>query len=117
LMIFNEPDDKIYSITEEEAVGSCVATKFFNITGDTGGRTGLIRSVSIRYKSAVELTVKCYLNGSSSSTTIGTLAVSPNIITSKMAIRLRCHSFKIEIIDTTTTTNETEIYNIKLETN
>ena len=117
LMIFNESDDKIYSITEEEAVGSCVATKFFNITGDTGGRTGLIRSVSIRYKSAVELTVKCYLNGSSSSTTIGTLAASPNIITSKMAIRLRCHSFKIEIIDTTTTTNETEIYNIKLETN
>jgi len=235
LMIFNESDDSIYTINQEtfagESVHCCVATKFFNITGYTGGRTGLIRSVSIRYKSAVALIVRCYLNGSTtvavkdelapaltqtywdtvagwdlsgstlnhssagagaitpltalsviagqvykveitlSACTVGTcsytlggttgtslaaattytdyiiasttgdltftpsaasarfvisavsvkqiyggsLAISSSIATVKMALRLKAHSFKIEVVDLTSSTSETEIYDMKLE--
>ena len=235
LMVFNESDDSLYTINEEtftgESVGCCVATKFFNITGYTGGRLGLIRSASIRYLSAVALIVRCYLNGSTtvavydelapaltsalwdtvagwdlsgstlnhnsagagaitpvtvipviagqvykvvitlSACTVGTcsytlggttgtslaaattytdyliaattgdltftpsattarftisavsvkqiyggsLAISSSITTVKMAMRLRAHSFKVEIVDLTSSTSNSEIYNIKLE--
>ena len=235
LMVFNESDDSLYTINEEtftgESVGCCVATKFFNITGYTGGRLGLIRSVSIRYMSAVALIVRCYLNGSTtvavydelapaltsalwdtvagwdlsgstlnhnsagagaitpvtaipviagqvykvvitlSACTVGTcsytlggttgtslaaattytdyliaattgdltftpsattarftisavsvkqiyggsLAISSSITTVKMAMRLRAHSFKVEIVDLTSSTSNSEIYNVKLE--
>lgn len=234
LMIFNEADDQLYSINAGtgESVGSCVATKFFNVSGGVGQRKGSIRSTTIRYMSQVALIVRCYLNGTSTvavydelapaltqanwdtvagwdlsgstlnhssdgagaitpltaisviigqvykvvitlsactvgnctytlggtgGTTLsaattytdyviasttgdltftpsaasarftisavsvkqivgGSLAVSTDIATVKMALRLRCHTFKIEVVDLTTTTSETEIYNIKIET-
>ena len=232
LMAFNSTDYKIYAVDDDESVGCSVATKFFNVSGGEGGREGLVRSVSIRYKSAVALIVRCYLNGStdvaveselapaltqanwdttagwdlsgstlnhssdgagtispltdlsiiagqvykvvitlsavtvgnctytiggtsgttlSSATTYtdyviasttgdliftpsaagarftisavsvkqitgGSLAISSSPDTVKMAIRRRCHSFKIEIVDLTESTSDTEIFNIKIET-
>jgi len=68
LMIFNESDDTLYTINDSiagESVGCCVATKFFNISGGEGQRKGYVRSCTIRYKSAVALLVRTYLDDSS----------------------------------------------------
>jgi len=45
----------------------------------------------------------------------GSLAISSSITTVKMAMRLRAHSFKVEIVDLTSSTSNSEIYNVKLE--
>jgi hypothetical protein len=66
LMQFDDTTDQLYSINANtgESVGCCIATKFFDISGGEGQRKGLVRSVTIRYKSAVALLVRFYTDDS-----------------------------------------------------
>lgn len=115
LIIFNESDDKLYSIAESEAVGCKIVTKVWDIAKDNGNRKAIVRHVVIKYKSATQLTVKLYCDDDSTAKVTKTLAVSSVIIEKRLTVRYYCKTFKVEISDSATSTTDTEIYNIQID--
>lgn len=115
LIVFNESDDKLYSIAESEAVGCKIVSKVWDIAKDNGNRKAIVRHVAIKYKSATQLTVKLYCDDDSTAKATKTLAVSSVIIEKRLTVKYYCKTFKVEISDSATSTTDTEIYNIYIE--
>jgi len=116
MLVYDDASQRLFSTGKQEGVGAVVMTRtFFVSDGRVGEHKEIVRYVKIRYKSAHDLTVNLYVDGGSTPVKSGTLIASSVILTGGIALRYRCHSFKIEIVDATKDTGEVEIYEIKVE--
>jgi len=106
LIAYNDEDNKIYSLSESEAVGFSIKTPVFHISDI---RFEPIGHIVVTYKSATALTINLYTERATSPGATYTLAVSTEWTTVRLGVHYRAKKFEVQIVDTTPGTGNTEI--------
>ena len=111
-LIFDNSTNLCYRTSVKESVIASFKTKKFHISME---RKEIVRYARVHYKSDVDLYINLYSEDGSSVVKRGILRASALPTTMGIALRKRCESFILEIIDQSANTDDWEFYSMLIE--
>jgi len=111
-LIFDNSTKLCYRTSVKESVIASFKTKKFHISME---RKEILRYARVHYKSDVDLYINLYSEDGSSVVKRGILRASALPTTMGIALRKRCESFILEIIDQSANTDDWEFYSMLIE--